>query len=53
MNINENPLDVFTLIISGAGDGKVTERIASHFTNVYATETSTTMVWRLKEKGYQ
>ena len=31
---------------------RVTEKMAPLFSEVYATETSTTMVWRLREKGY-
>ena len=40
-------------ISSGAGDGKVTEKMAASFEEVYATEASTTMVWSLQERGYK
>ncbi|KAI0234730.1 Methyltransferase-like protein 9 [Lamellibrachia satsuma] len=40
------------LLDLGAGDGMVTQQLASHFSEVYTTEVSTTMTWRLQEKGY-
>lgn len=43
----ENLLDL------GAGDGQVTSKMAPFFQNVYTTEMSTTMRWRLQQKGYQ
>lgn len=42
----ENLLDL------GAGDGMVTQFMAKYFDRVYTTEVSSTMQWRLKEKGY-
>lgn len=42
-----------TFIDLGAGDGKVTEKISKYFKELYATEQSPTMQWRLQEKGYQ
>lgn len=42
-----------TFIDLGAGDGKVTEKITKYFNEIYATEQSPTMQWRLKEKGYR
>lgn len=42
----ENVLDI------GAGDGAVTNIFAHHFSNVFVTETSTPMRWRLKSRGY-
>ncbi|XP_052817997.1 uncharacterized protein LOC128244019 [Mya arenaria] len=41
------------LLDLGAGDGKVTEKMASFFSKVYVTETSPTMVSRLQEKQYR
>ena len=41
------------LVSSGAGDGRVTEKMSSYFRNVYATEASNPMVTRLTEKGYR
>ncbi|KAK2191304.1 hypothetical protein NP493_54g00026 [Ridgeia piscesae] len=40
------------LLDLGAGDGMVTQQLAGHFSEVYTTEMSTTMTWRLQEKGY-
>lgn len=40
------------LLDLGAGDGKVTMKMAPHFNNVYTTETSNMMVTRLTEKGF-
>ncbi|XP_061196972.1 protein-L-histidine N-pros-methyltransferase-like [Saccostrea echinata] len=37
----------------GAGDGRVTEKMAKYFRQVYATEVSSTMVWRLQQKNYK
>ncbi len=39
------------MIDLGAGDGCVTEKLGRFYSNVYATETSKTMIWRLEEKG--
>ena len=39
--------------MSGAGDGMVTRFMAKHFDEVFATEMSTPMQWRLKEKDYK
>ncbi|ODN03316.1 Methyltransferase-like protein 9, partial [Orchesella cincta] len=40
------------LLDIGAGDGSTTDRMADCFSNVYATEMSTTMRWTLQKKGY-
>jgi hypothetical protein len=37
----------------GAGDGAVTAKMAPFFNNIYATEMSSTMQWRLKQKGFK
>lgn len=42
-----------SLLDIGAGDGSTTDRMASHFQQVYVTEMSTTMRWTLQKKGYQ
>ena len=39
--------------ILGAGDGKVTQIMAGHFEQVYVTEASTPMKWRLQDLGYK
>lgn len=41
-----------SLLDLGAGDGMVTSRMAPFFKNVYATEMSGPMRWRLRQKGY-
>lgn len=41
------------LLDLGAGDGAVTAKMAPFFINVYATEMSQPMQWRLKQKGYK
>lgn len=41
-----------SLLDLGAGDGKVTQIMADHFEEVYVTEASTPMKWRLQELGY-
>ncbi len=41
-----------TLLDIGAGDGSVTNRMSSLFKNVYVTELSSTMQWRLSTYGY-
>lgn len=41
------------LLDLGAGDGKVTEMMAPYFEDVYATEQSPSMRWRLNWKGYK
>lgn len=40
------------LLDLGAGDGAVTAKMAPFFNNIYATEMSVPMQWRLKQKGY-
>ncbi|KAJ8246354.1 hypothetical protein GJAV_G00266810 [Gymnothorax javanicus] len=40
------------LLDLGAGDGGVTEVMAKHFREVYATEVSTPMRWHLQRKNY-
>lgn len=37
----------------GAGDGMVTKQLAPLFSEVFCTETSPTMRWRLAERGYK
>lgn len=37
---------------SGAGDGMVTKKMASHFKNVFVTEVSHQMQYRLAENGF-
>ncbi|CAF2404073.1 unnamed protein product [Rotaria sp. Silwood2] len=46
----ESPFN--TLLDIGAGDGSVTERMSSLFKQVYVTELSSTMQWRLSTYGY-
>lgn len=41
-----------SLLDLGAGDGKVTEKMASHFNQVFATEISSQMRKHLTSKGY-
>lgn len=41
------------LLDLGAGDGTVTSKMAPFFENVYATEMSHTMQWRLGQKGFK
>lgn len=41
------------LLDLGAGDGEVTDKMARYYSQVYATEVSSTMVWRLQEKNYK
>ncbi|UJR20955.1 hypothetical protein I4U23_024062 [Adineta vaga] len=41
-----------TLLDIGAGDGSITERMASIFQKVYVTELSPAMQWRLSTSGY-
>ena len=42
-----------TLLDLGAGDGKVTDVMQPHFDEVYVTEQSPAMRWRLSGKGYK
>ncbi|KAK2155479.1 hypothetical protein LSH36_239g03020 [Paralvinella palmiformis] len=42
-----------SLLDLGAGDGKVTQIMAGHFEQVYVTEASTPMKWRLQDLGYK
>ena len=46
------PSPLTSLLDIGAGDGSVTERMAGLFEQVYVTEMSPTMRWRLGSKGY-
>lgn len=46
-NFNQRLLDV------GAGDGNVTQHLAPLFQQVVTTEVSSTMVYRLKQKGFR
>jgi len=41
------------LLDLGAGDGMVTQKMSGFFNETYVTETSSTMIWRLKEKDYK
>lgn len=41
-----------SLLDLGAGDGKVTEQMATHFSHVYTTEVATQMQRLLTRKGY-
>jgi hypothetical protein len=41
------------LLDLGAGDGAVTARISPFFENIYTTEMSYTMQWRLQQKGFK
>jgi 16S rRNA A1518/A1519 N6-dimethyltransferase RsmA/KsgA/DIM1 with predicted DNA glycosylase/AP lyase activity len=41
------------LLDLGAGDGKVTDKMAPYFEDVYVTEQSPSMRWRLQWKGYK
>ena len=41
------------LLDLGAGDGAVTAKMEPFFNNVYATEMSLSMQWRLNQKGYK
>ena len=40
------------LLDLGAGDGKVTSVIKQHFDEVYVTEQSPSMRWRLGSRGF-
>lgn len=42
-----------TLLDLGAGDGKVTSTIQHHFDEVYVTEQSPSMRWRLSHRGFK
>lgn len=42
-----------TLLDLGAGDGKVTSVIKHHFDEVYVTEQSPSMRWRLSGRGFK
>lgn len=48
-----DPWKVSRLLDLGAGDGKVTSVIAQHFDEVYATEQSPSMRWRLGSRGFK
>ena len=41
------------LLDLGAGDGKVTSVIRHHFDEVYVTEQSPSMRWRLSNRGFK
>ena len=41
------------LLDLGAGDGKVTNIIKQHFDEVYVTEQSPSMRWRLSNRGFK
>lgn len=42
-----------SLLDLGAGDGNVTSVMAEFAEKVYVTEVSTSMIWRLRKRGYQ
>ncbi|XP_014668697.1 PREDICTED: methyltransferase-like protein 9 [Priapulus caudatus] len=42
-----------SLLDLGAGDGRVTQQMAPLFTDIYCTETSSPMQWRLNQCGYK
>lgn len=48
-----DPWKVSRLLDLGAGDGKVTSVIEQHFDEVYATEQSPSMRWRLGSRGFK
>ena len=53
--LNINPASDWkreALLDIGAGDGAVTEIFSPYFSQVYATETSGPMRWRLQNRGY-
>ena len=53
LDINDTePSPLSSLLDIGAGDGSVTERMAGLFDQVYATEMSAIMQWRLSSFGY-
>ena len=41
------------LLDLGAGDGEVTSVMAAHFDEVFVTEQSPSMQWRLQRKNYR
>lgn len=41
------------LLDLGAGDGKVTSVMKQHFDDVYVTEQSPSMRWRLSSRGFK
>ena len=47
-----NGVKMDSLLDLGAGDGAVTAKMAPFFNQVYATEMSVPMQWRLRQKGY-
>jgi hypothetical protein len=46
-------LKLKSLLDLGAGDGETTIKMAPCFENIYATEMSYTMQWRLQQKGFK
>lgn len=52
LDIDDQQCQLKSLLDIGAGDGTVTKRMASLFEQVYATEMSTIMQWRLANAGY-
>lgn len=51
LNFDENS-NLNALLDLGAGDGNVTMKMASYFKQVYVTEISVPMQWRLKQLGF-
>lgn len=52
MNIDEN-WKADSLLDLGAGDGQVTKIMARHFNQIYVTEQSPAMRWRLRQMNYE
>ncbi|CAF1453517.1 unnamed protein product [Adineta steineri] len=53
LDINDNEQSQMSSLLDiGAGDGSVTQRMASLFEKVYTTEMSSIMQWRLSYNGY-
>jgi len=53
LDLNENPSQSLSSLLDiGAGDGSITARMAGIFKQVYATEMSSIMQWRLSNYGY-
>lgn len=53
LDINPTQQSPLTSLLDiGAGDGSVTDRMSKVFKNIFVTEMSPTMRWRLSRKGY-
>jgi 2-polyprenyl-3-methyl-5-hydroxy-6-metoxy-1,4-benzoquinol methylase len=54
LDIDSNQQSQLTSLLDiGAGDGSITQRMADLFKNIYATEMSSIMQWRLSNYGYK